>query len=80
MNPKSLAVSALAVAAIAFALLAPPRSIGQAATDDAAVAALITELTAQQAVIVDNQAKIDAKLAIIGENVRQARIYSGRSR
>ena len=35
---------------------------------------------AQQAIIADNQTKIDAKLATIGENVRQARIYAGRGR
>jgi hypothetical protein len=80
MNPKSLAVAALAVAAMVVALLAPPRSIGQAAGDDAALAALVSEVTVQQATLADNQAKIDAKLATIGENIRQARIYSGRSR
>jgi hypothetical protein len=36
-------------------------------------------MTTQQATITDNQAKIDAKLAAIAENLRLARIYAGRA-
>jgi ABC-type transporter MlaC component len=45
---------------------------------DQQVAAAIKEIQAQQATIADNQAKIDAKLATVGEAVRIARIYSSR--
>ena len=38
----------------------------------------IKEIRAQQAAIAENQAKIDAKLVIVGEAVRIARIYSSR--
>jgi len=78
MNPKSLAVVALAGTAFASALLAPLRSSGQAAGDDPALTAILTAVTAQQATLAENQAKIDLKLAGIGENLRLARIYVGR--
>jgi hypothetical protein len=79
MNPKSLLAVALAGVALAGALLAPPRSIGQAAVDDPALTALLAEVAAQQAAVADNQTKIDTKLAAIGENIRLARIYAGRA-
>jgi hypothetical protein len=42
--------------------------------------ALAREVQTQQAQIVDNQAKIDSKLAEIAEAIRQARIYSKREK
>ena len=39
---------------------------------------VIKEIQAQQTAIAENQAKIDAKLVIVGEAVRIARIYSSR--
>jgi hypothetical protein len=42
------------------------------------VLAVVREVQAQQAVLADNQAKIDAKLAAIAEQLRVARIYSTR--
>ncbi len=71
-------VVALAGAALATALFAPPRSNGQATVDDPALTLLLNDVAAQQAVLADNQTKIDIKLAAIGENLRLARIYSGR--
>jgi uncharacterized protein YlxW (UPF0749 family) len=44
------------------------------------VTALAKELQSQQTAIADNQTKIDAKLATIAEDLRQARIYSSRGR
>jgi hypothetical protein len=78
MNRKSFLVAAIAGVAFASALLAPPRSSGQAATDDPILTALIGDVTAQQVVLAENQTKMDVKLAAIGENLRLARIYSGR--
>ena len=40
--------------------------------------ALLKEVQAQQIVIAENQAKIDAKLITLGEAIRVARIYSSR--
>jgi hypothetical protein len=40
--------------------------------------ALINELQAQQIAIAENQAKIDEKLAMLGETLREARIFSSR--
>jgi hypothetical protein len=42
------------------------------------VLALAKEVQAQQAMIADNQTKIDAKMATIAEELRLARIYSSR--
>ena len=78
MNAKSFFVPALGLSALAAILLAPMPSKGEAAADDPALVALLTEVAAQQAVIADNQTKIDAKLATIGESVRVARIFVSR--
>jgi hypothetical protein len=43
------------------------------------VLAVAREVKDQQAAIAENQAKIDAKLATIAEDLRVARIYSSRS-
>lgn len=42
--------------------------------------ALIKEVQTQQTQMVENQKKIETKLAEIGETVRVARIFAGRSR
>jgi len=42
------------------------------------VEALLKEVQAQQLVIADNQTKIDAKLAVVAEAIRVARIYGSR--
>jgi len=42
------------------------------------VLALVKEVQAQQTLMAENQAKIDAKLATVAEAVRVARIYSSR--
>ena len=65
-------------ATLLLLLGAPRPSSGEDAALDPAVAALITDLTAQQATLIDNQAKIDEKLAILAEDVRQARIFASR--
>ena len=65
--------------ALLGALLIPQPSSGQApVAGDAAIAQLITEVATQQAAILENHAKIDEKLAVIGENVRVARIFVSR--
>ena len=42
------------------------------------LSALIKEVQAQQVTIAQNQAKIDEKLATLGETIREARIFSSR--
>jgi hypothetical protein len=79
MNPKSLAVTVLIAVTWLGALFVPTPSGGQTA-DEINTVQLLNDITAQQVTIADNQAKIDAKLASIGENIRQARIYAGRGR
>ena len=56
-------------------------SIGAQSTvpdDPKRVGALLKEIQAQQIVMAENQAKIDAKLVTLGEVIRVARIYGSR--
>ena len=46
---------------------------------DPQMTALVKELQAQQALIAENQKQIEAKLVVVAEAVRVARIYSSRS-
>jgi len=48
--------------------------------DQQQLAALTKEVQIQQTAIAENQIKIDEKTATIGEALRLARIYAGRSR
>lgn len=69
-----------AFVALAFAAgLVPRSSLGQAGGDDPLLSAVVEEITKQQAAITENQTQIDAKLAIIAEDIRVARIFVGRS-
>jgi hypothetical protein len=43
------------------------------------ITVIAREVQAQQALIAENQAKIDAKLLVVAEAVRLARIYASRS-
>ena len=63
----------------ALALFATSIGAQSPVTDDPKmVEALLKEVQAQQIVIADNQAKIDAKLAVVAESIRVARIYGSR--
>lgn len=79
MKPKTCLTS-LALLALAAALLAPRGTHAQADSPDArATAALVSDVIAQQKTIAENQAKIDEKLAAIGEDLRVARIFESRA-
>jgi hypothetical protein len=79
MNEKPFLVGAIAGAALLGWLAAPDRSSGEGEGEARALDALFVEIAAQQTVIAENQTKIDAKLAAVGEEIRQARIYAGRA-
>ncbi len=67
---------------IALALIVFPSAKSQSQTGqvpDRELSQLITEISAQQAVMIANHEKIDAKILEIEENVRQARIFASRS-
>ena len=65
--------------ALRGALLVPHQSSGQAAAEpDAGITKLCSEISAQQVVIGENQAKMDETIAAISENVRLARIFAAR--
>ena len=78
MKTKPLSAVAGALAVLALGLTLPPRSSGQAGSDEATLAAVVIEIAAQQAAITENQAKIDEKIAAIAEDVRVARIFVAR--
>jgi hypothetical protein len=48
--------------------------------DEQQLLALVKEVQAQQAQILDNQSKIEVKLAALAEAIRVARIYTSRER
>jgi hypothetical protein len=77
-NRKSILSRGALVAAIFVAVCAPGPSSGQAPAEEQALAALVTEIAAQQVKIVANQQAIDQKLAVIEENIRLARIFVSR--
>jgi len=80
MKSKSALCTALAAVALFIVLVFPRSSSGQAgATDDPLVNAVLIEITAQQTVLAENQAKIDEKVAAIAEDVRVSRIFAGRA-
>jgi hypothetical protein len=67
---------------ISAMLVATQLSIAQApnSPDQTKILALIKEVQIQQAQIVDNEAKIETKVADVAEKVRVARIYAARGR
>ena len=77
--PMNRIVSALSMVA---ALLVIPLSVAQtpATNQEQKLLALIKEVQTQQAQLVENQAKIDEKLAGVSETIRTARIYSKREK
>jgi Skp family chaperone for outer membrane proteins len=72
MQPMKLKM--LITTAVAGALLASASAQEKPADADK----LIAEIRAQQAILQQNQEKIDAKIAAIAEQLRQARIFVSR--
>jgi len=73
-------LTALLMGGVALLLLASPmRTLGQSEVDDAQLDLLIKEVGEQQELIAKNQAAMDAKLAVIAEDLRIARIYVSRA-
>lgn len=84
MKPKRLALALLGCAILGAAAFLPIPSSGQApaavaVAEDPQIELLVGEVAAQQKVIAANQAKIDAQVAAIAEEVRIARIFAGRA-
>ena len=71
---RGLSLSAM-LAATQLSIAQAPNSPGQTK-----ILALIKEVQIQQAQIVDNEAKIETKVADVAEKVRVARIYAARGR
>jgi len=71
-------LTALTLSAVLFTI---SFSSGQTpdANQEQKLLALIKEVQTQQAQMAENQKQIEAKLTDIGETVRTARIYAGRS-
>jgi hypothetical protein len=80
MKPKSLALTLAGCAVLAAAALFPVESSGQAnAEEEAQVQQALAEITAQQTILTENQAKIDEKVGLVAEEIRIARIFAGRA-
>ena len=74
-------LSALVAAVLCTGWLFTPETRSQApaaATNNAALSALLAKLKTQQDQIAANQTKIEAQTAQLKEELRQAKIYSGR--
>ena len=74
---RSAAIAFLFVASAIFS--APAQTTTPDDQSQQQLLALIQEVQAQQTQLADNQAKIDEKLAAIGEEIRRARLYSSRA-
>ena len=71
-----LAFGALALGGI---FLVPRPMHGQAGADvDPALGQLLVDVAVQQKIIADNHTAIDAKIAVIAEDIRIARIFVSR--
>ncbi len=75
---QPLPLLCLALAAAGGLWLAAPATAPAQSGDDPAVVSLMTDVVAQQAAILENQTKIDEKIATIAEDVRQARLFAAR--
>ncbi len=82
-KPRTFILAAAGAATLAGLLALPGSSMAQipAATpaDEAqAIAIVASEIAKQQATILENQKQIDAKMALITENLRIAKIFVSR--
>jgi len=79
MKFRKLFAALLCSTALLLAWFLPATSTGQTYADDSQLTTALLEISAQQKLISENQAKIDAKIAEIQEQLRIARIYVSRS-
>lgn len=79
MKPKPFAFTLLGAVAVLASFALPRESVGQATDEQVLLVQIVKEVAAQQTLIAENQAKIDAKVALIEEEIRIARIYAGRT-
>jgi hypothetical protein len=82
IDPRFVAMNRISLSLLlAAGLLAMSSSVAQTPESnlEARLLALIKEVQTQQAQMAENQKQIETKLADIGETVRVARIYAGRS-
>ena len=73
-------IASAAFLAITMLTLEPASAQAPDAKDEGQLNRLLKEVQAQQTRIAENQAKIDAKLATVAENVRVARIFVSRGK
>lgn len=78
MNVLKTMAGPLAGGGILLAALLPVATRGESDTDSAALVSVIKDVRGQQATLIDNQKKIDEKIAAIAEQVRVARIFVSR--
>jgi hypothetical protein len=78
MKSKLFFIPALSLSAALAFWIGSPSSRGEVAGADRGLTNLLTEIANQQIIIAENQARIDAQVLEIAENVRLARIFASR--
>lgn len=78
-KPRTFILAAAGATLLASLLALPRTSVAQAPVDDnQAIALVAAEIANQQAVILENQKQLEAKMAVIAENLRIAKIFVSR--
>ncbi len=80
--PRHLVLTGIFLVVAMSGWILAPATYSQAplaSTNNAALTGLLTKLKAQQDQMVANQTKIEAQTAQLKEEIRQAKIYAGRS-
>jgi len=80
MQPLKPIALCLALCLATGLLLGPTQAQTSSPAEIRGTGELIKTLQDQQKLIIDNQAKIDGKLASIAENVRLARLFQSRAK
>jgi hypothetical protein len=70
---------AAAILLVAFASALPLAAQAPNPADEEKLVALVKEVQAQQALLADNQTKIESKLADLAETIRTARLFAGKA-
>jgi hypothetical protein len=70
---------AAAILLVAFASALPLAAQAPNPADEEKLVALVKEVQTQQALLADNQTKIESKLAALAETIRTARLFAGKA-
>jgi hypothetical protein len=80
MKSKLPYLLVLAVGVAAALTLSPVTLRGELGASDEAIGILVDDVAKQQTTIIENQGKIDEKIAAVAEEIRQARAFAKRGK